>query len=239
MPCSAIASWFCPWIAALGLALPLDGWGQSSCSSDGQRPPRQLLERFISADCVECWEQAAAPTGHALVLDWIVPGALGDDAPLSAAARPEGLQRLQALGTPAPGPTDPLQHTHDAPATQPVLRVALGQPVNDYVGVSIRFQPPTGGRRWTGWLALVESLPAGSEGSPVARNLVRNLLMSSWDGRLLLSKQKRSAWIETRAMWIPPNVHTERLRVVGWVQDARGRLVSMAQSVCADAPAAP
>lgn len=245
MPCPAFISWCPVRTGALSLlaALALTAWAQTPCSSDGQRPPPRLVERFISADCADCWRQAGAPTGNALALDWIVPGALGDEAPLSAAARREGLERLRALGAAPPSRYAPLQIAHNAPGTQRPLRVAAGPPVNDYVGVSIHFQPSPGTPRaaavWTSWLALVETLPAGEEGSPVERNLVRNLLVSAWDGRLPLSKQDRSTWYENRSMSIPPNARAGRLRVVGWVQDARGRIVSIAQSVCPGATAAP
>ncbi|EJE49649.1 hypothetical protein PMI14_05780, partial [Acidovorax sp. CF316] len=61
---------------------------QSSCSSDGVARPAALFERFVSADCESCWADKATPAPSApgtLVLDWIVPGTQGDNAPLSAA----------------------------------------------------------------------------------------------------------------------------------------------------------
>ena len=59
----------------------------SSCSSDGQPTPTALFERFINADCETCWRDPSTPIAApgTLALDWIVPGTLGEDAPLAAA----------------------------------------------------------------------------------------------------------------------------------------------------------
>ena len=38
-----------------------------------------------------------------------------------------------------------------------------------------------------------------------------------------------------RPLSIPPGTTPERLRVVGWVQDASGRVLTAAQSVCVPA----
>ncbi|MGZ5787668.1 MAG: hypothetical protein ACXWJM_17280, partial [Ramlibacter sp.] len=66
---------------------------QSLCSSDGQPQPVALLERFINADCEACWSDPATPKAgpHELALDWVLPGAKGDDAPLSPVARRDAL----------------------------------------------------------------------------------------------------------------------------------------------------
>ena len=106
----------------------------------------------------------------------------------------------------------------------------------DYIGASIELKPiPAAGRkqRWTSWLALVETLPAGTEGSPVERNLVRNLLQSSWDGRKKLSKGEQKRFFESRSMTIAPGANRDRLRVVGRVEDEKGRVVAAAQARCA------
>jgi hypothetical protein len=67
--------------------------------------PTQLLERFINANCESCWADPATPKAAAgqLALDWVLPGDKGDDAPLSAVAAREALDRLAALrqGLPA------------------------------------------------------------------------------------------------------------------------------------------
>ena len=217
---------------------------QASCSSDGAQRPVALFERFTSADCEACWSDRTtpAPGAGALVLDWIVPGTLGDDAPLSAAASTDALGRLQALGRQAPATTDvhtaPVEGTHSGR-----LRVAHGMAFNDYLGTSIAFAPvrAAAGRNappapWHFFLLLVEAVPAGTDGSPVARNIARNMLQGIWEKREKLSHPEQNRWLETRTMRIPEGARPERLRMVGWVQDAQGRVVAAAQSDCGAPP---
>lgn len=207
--------------AALILGQP--AIAQSSCSSDGQPAFQAIRDRFINADCEACWSnpQTAPPSPQAIALDWILPGALGEEAPLSAAARPEGLERMQARQRAT-------TNTATLPVlqTSPQLRVARGPLLSGYVGTSIALQPadtPTG--PLTAWLALVESIPAGEDGSPIARNLVRNALVLDWpptaNGRQ-----------ELRAMSVPEGAKPERLQVVGWVEDAGGHALAAVQSHC-------
>ncbi len=216
---------------------------QSSCSSDGVPRPVALLERFLSADCDSCWADKATPAPSApstVVLDWIVPGTQGDDAPLSAAATRDALARLAALGRTAPAATDvntaPVQGVKGSR-----LRVSHGPAFNDYLGASIAFSPaptrgapPVAGPDAGGfYLLLVESIPAGAEGSPVARHLVRNVYQRSLDNPQTLSKGERSGWRDSRPIYIPEGAKTDRLRLVGWVQDKDGRIIDAAQSRCA------
>lgn len=212
-------------------ALPLAA--QAACASTGAPAPLALFERFTSADCAACWQDAAtpAPGPGALVLDWIVPGRLEDEAPLSAAATRDALARLQALGRAAPAATD----VHTAPvAPAPGLRLRVGQgpAVNDYLGATATFTTGRPGADWRFHLLLVEHIPAGEEGSPVARNVVRNTLEGAWSKRDALSFKEHLRWTELRPMRIPEGARPERLRTVGWVQDAAGRVVAAAQSVC-------
>ena len=160
------------WAATLLLALHQAVPAQVACSSEGQPAPTALLERFISADCEACWSdtQAALPRPGAVALDWIVPGAAGDDAPLSAAARQDSLDRLQAKGQASIPTTIPLQPSL-------VLRVARGPALGGYIGTSIALQAQKASDGLlTAWLALVETIPAGTDGTAVERNLVRNTL---------------------------------------------------------------
>ena len=213
---------------------------QASCSSDGTPRPVAIFERFISADCEACWTDAATPapsdTAGAVVLDWIVPGQAGDEAPLSAAATHDALARLRALGRTPPAATD--VHTTVVEAAGPArLRVAHGLPFNGYLGTGITFAPTTQRNGATPgamafYLLLVESVPAGTEGTPVARNMVRNMLQGTWNKRDQLSNSKQTPWMESRPMRIPEGAQPERLRMVGWVQDAGGRVVAAAQSAC-------
>lgn len=79
----------------------------------------------------------------------------------------------------------------------------------------------------------MEALPAGTEGSPVPRNLVRNLVQAKWDGRNQLLNQEPLRFFDSRSMDVPAGTNTDRLRVIGWVQDAGGRIIAAAQSRCA------
>lgn len=204
---------------------------QSSCSSDGQPQPVGLLERFINADCESCWSdpRTTRPGSGVIALDWIVPGGRGDDAPLSAAASRDAPARLEALGRPVPARA---ASSHRKVQREPRrVRVAQGPAFNGYIGASIELTP-AGAEPWRAWLLLVETIPAGSEGTPVARNLVRNALQPAWDIAKPLSEEEQRRRFEARPLSIPEGAKTERLRVVGWVEDARGRIVAAAQSRC-------
>lgn len=206
---------------------------QSFCSSDGQRQPAGLLERFISADCEACWSQGGPrPAPGELALDWIVPGSKGDDAALSAAASRDALTRLAALDRAAPAASDAVRHR--VQAARPGLRVSHGPPINGYLGTSIEFKSPGPGH-WSSWLLLVETIPAGAEGTPIERNLVRNALESSWGGSGPLSRDELARLYESRPTSIADGARPSRLRVVGWVLDGRGRLRAIAQSHCTPA----
>jgi hypothetical protein len=209
---------------------------QSFCSSDGQPTPTALLERFISADCEACWTSPhdAAPMRNpkTLVLDWIVPGKGGEDAPLSAAASRDALLRVAALALPS-GPAS----TYSSAAVVPDarrLRVAHGLPLADYVGASIEWTPATGGP-WTATLLLVQEISAGTQGTPIERHLVRNMLQITWGANSPASTLER--YFESRPLSLPASTPLERLSVVGWVQDASDKLVALAQSACQDAEA--
>jgi hypothetical protein len=196
-----------------------------------------LLERFINADCAACWTDSATPRAARgqLALDWVLPGSQGDDAPLSAVASRDALARLQSLGHGLPAQA--WAHTLPVERGQVgTLRVAHGLPVSGYVGASIALKPARhskgAAQPWTAWLALVETIPAGTEGTPAARNLVKNTLQSKWDGDKQLSKDEQSVFKESRVMNIPPGMNTDRLQLIGWVQDAQGRVIAAAQSRC-------
>lgn len=223
-------------LVAAALALPLlPAHAQSFCASDGQPRAVRLTERFTNADCSTCWTDPATPRPgtHEIALDWILPGSQGDDAPLSAVATRDALARLEALNQNMP--------PHFLRTSQAVkgirgatLRVAHGLPVSDYLGASIELKPISRAAKQTltAWLALVETLPAGTEGSPVERNLVRNVLQHRWDGRKQLLKNEQERLFESRSMNIAPAANPERLRVIGWVEDEKGQVMAAAQSRC-------
>jgi hypothetical protein len=241
-------------LLALGLASPAHA--QSSCSSDGQSAPTALLERFVSADCDTCWAKASLPQPAAgqATLDWIVPSPKGDDAALSAAATRDAQARLQTLGlrwdaAKAGMQTSAVQKSvpQSNSAAAAKLRVAHGLPFNGYIGTSIEFTPtqallaapkPSGavnGHDLFAHLVLVETLPAGAEGSNVERHLVRNVLVTPWrlaDELGKVNKEGFKPFFESRPISLPAGVNPERLRVLGWVQDGAGRILATAQSRC-------
>lgn len=213
--------------ALLCLALPLAG--HALCTSDGVPAPAAVLERFIDADCADCWTDPATPRPGrgALVLDWVVPGRQGEQAPLSTVALVEAQDRLQRHGRPPqPGRTDAVTTRRAGPAA--ALRLAQGQPFNDYIGTSIALEAP-GQERWSAWLLLVEELPAGTEGSPVARNLVRNVFRPDWDRPGPRAPRQLA---ETRAMQIHEGASPARLRLVAVLEDGRGRMRAIRRTTC-------
>ncbi len=209
---------------------------QSYCASDGEAAPVQLMERFINADCASCWADSRTPQAKAgqLALDWIAPGKKGEEAPLSVVATTDALARLKSLQQVLSAQTR--TSTRSVKSLQgSTLRVSIGSPLAGYVGASIELKPipeAARNRRWTAWLALVETLPAGTEGSPTERNLVRNLLQTPFDGRRALAEDEPNRFFESRAMNIAQGAKAERLRVIGWVEDEKGQIRAAAQSRC-------
>lgn len=230
-------SLFIRWLAVAVLAAPCSAaLAQSFCASDGQPRPVRLVERFINADCDTCWADPSTPAvaRGTVALDWVAPGGRGDEGALSAVATRDALLRLESLKQAVPAKSQAVAHAVQG-ITGARLRVAHGLPVADYVGASIELKPvaPAARQDLTVWLALVETLPAGTEGSPVERNLVRNMFSRAWDGRRQLSKDEQNRLFESRAMNIAPAASADRLRVIGWVEDCKGRVLLAAQSQCA------
>jgi hypothetical protein len=240
-------------VTVLALGFSSQAQAQSSCSSDGQSAATALLERFISADCDTCWAKASLPqpTKGQIALDWIVPSPKGDDAALSAAASRDAQARLQALALPWDAAKAGMQASaaqkmlpQSTSANAARLRVAHGLPFNGYIGTSIEFKPSSDARKPAAQpqghdlfahLVLVETLPAGVEGSDVERQLVRNVLVTPWrmaDELGKVNKEGFKPFFESRPISIPAGVNPVRLRVIGWVQDAAGRVLAGAQSRC-------
>lgn len=213
-------------IACLLLLAPLAG--RALCTSDEVRAPTALLERFLSADCEACWRDPATPAAApgTLALDWVLPGRKGDDAPLSEVALDDALERLRFLKRGVPERASSVARAREGSAVP--LRIAQGRSFNDHIGVSIEMPAP-GREAWHAWLLLVEQLPAGIEGSPVARNLVRNVFRPpAWD----LARSSGAPLAETRAMQIHDGARPDRLRLVALAQDARGRMRVIRQTEC-------
>jgi hypothetical protein len=211
-------------------ALPLGA--QTLCSSAGVAAPHALFERFTSADCLACWQDTAtpAPGASALALDWMVPGTLGDDAPMAAAAVPEALDRLQTLQRPVPRERD----IHTAPV-EPMaglrLRVGRGPEINGYVGATLSLDATAQGP-WSYHLLLVQAVAQGTEGTPVPRYVVRNAIQGRWTADNALPASRHRRWIEVRPMRLPEGADPALFHTVAWVENADGRVVAAARSVC-------
>lgn len=207
----------------------------AQCASGGAPAPRLLVERFISADCATCWSEprsALSPAGDALVLDWIVPTAQGDAAALAPAELPEAEARLAELGRIVPAETD--AYISDLPARPAArLRISSGLPVGDYMGVTLRLRAPArAAALYRIHTVMYEAVPAGTDNTPIARNVVRNAFESAWNKRIQLSKKEHEEWLEVRAMRIPDGAQPERLRMLVWVQDDAGHILATAQPRC-------
>lgn len=194
-------------------------------------PPSQVVERFVPADCETCWSE----TGPALpastwALDWIAPSPRGPDAPLAAAALAEAGERRAALTMAASA--EATQTHRWVVALRPALRlrVAGGPAWNGYLGLELtaRGKPPAGA---VAYLALVEEVPAGSEGTAMARRLVRAVA-----GPLPLDAGGRPS-TQLRALRIPEGARPDRLRGAAWWVDDRQRLGGLALEGCPARPA--
>ena len=208
------------------LAAPLVA--HALCTSDDVPAVNTLAERFTSADCLACWRDRSGPQPAAdtLVLDWIVPGLKADGAALASAASDDAMERLDWLRHRTPATVDTVTSKREG---NPVhLRIAHGEAFNDYVGISMELDD-AGSDVWHAWLLLVERIPAGAEGSPIARNLVRKVFRpESW------SKVGRGSGplAETRSMQVPKWTRPERVRLVAVLQDGRGRIRAITQTEC-------
>ena len=204
------------------LGLPLAA--QALCTSDGVAQPGALLERFVSADCADCWRDRATPEPAAgsFAVDWVVPGARGEDAPLAAVALDEAAERLAALGRPQPERSAAVFGRRQGTAL--AVRLAQGDAFNDYIGTSMELKSGGSGP-WQAWLLLLEQLPAGTEGSPVERHLVRNVFRPDWT-------RPADRRAEDRAMQIHDGARPERLRLLAVLADSRGRIRAISRTEC-------
>ena len=184
-----------------------------------------MQEVFTAADCAPCWSAPAVPTvAPGWRLDWITPAAT--NAPLAAAALAEAAERA-ARASAAP-----------AVAGRPSalrLQVAAGPAWNGYFGLQMTLQRARAGSNRAAlpagsvaWLALVELLPAGAEGSPVARALVRSVV-----GPLALDGPAAGPPLtHLRALRWPEGAQPERLQARAWIESASGQVLLMAADHC-------
>ena len=210
--------------ATLLLALPPLA-AQALCTSDEVPPVGTLVERFTRADCLACWRDGAGPRPAAdtLVLDWVLPGRGAGGTAI--AASDDALERLDWLRQRAPSrATVVTSRREGAPVP---LRIAHGDAFNDYVGTSMELEA-AGREAWHAWLLLVEKMPAGADGSPVPRVVVRKVFRPDWQR----ADRGAGALAETRSMQLPARSRPERLRLVAVLQDGRGRIRAITQTEC-------
>jgi hypothetical protein len=188
----------------------------------GAAAPDVLLERFVPADCEACWQRATPRDRRArqLVLDWIVPA--GDGAALASAALPEAASRVGTASRETQWRSATLRR-----AGAPRVRIADGPGWNGYVGLRLvvtrRGAVPAGA---VAYAALVERVPAGSEGTPVDRQLVRALI-----GPLGLGELASQPVMEhMSAVRLPDIERPDRLASVAWIETAQGQVIAAAQS---------
>lgn len=194
-------------------------------------PGAPLAERFIAADCTGCWAAADAPTAAGWQLDWITP--VDDNAPMAGAALTDAGDRLQRTGAAIPTAEAPRLLRRSSVQARPGLsmRVGAGPAWRGYFGLQLSLLAPPR-TVWpagtTAWLALVELLPAGSEGNAAPRALVRSVagplpLDSAVPGQRLT---------HLRALRWPETAQPERLQARAWLESADGRILAMAADRC-------
>ena len=204
-------------------------------------PPAQaaVAEAHFSADCAECWSAPPgpaaipAPTTNTWRFDWISPG--GDAAPLAAAALPEAAERAQRLGAaPATSPAPARQQAAAKPLPGLRLRVQSGPAWQGYFGLQLTLaaaKPSALPAGATAWLALVEQVPAGTDGTPIARALVRSLA-----GPLPLDTVRAgkamTPMTHLRALRWPAGAEPTRLQARAWIEAPDGRLLAVAADSC-------
>jgi hypothetical protein len=205
---------------------------QSSCSSDQAASIQSITERFTNADCEACWKKPLPTELSTTTLDWILPSASGDDAPLSAAANRDALARLDSLKINLPKEQRNFKTKIGRSTFK--LRVAHGLAVNGYIGASMALtQFPALNKNLKAVLLLTETIPKGTADSPVERTLVRNMLIESWTVTTPSSpKDEKQVLLMRRPLSIPPGVNPDNLHVLGWVEDENGFILAATQSLC-------
>jgi hypothetical protein len=189
-----------------------------------------VVERFISADCADCWsaaDLAAAPSG-AWLFDWIAHTGTGTEAALAAAANSEAQERAQRAGGPSPTGAQMLTVRSMLPRSAGLkLSVQSGPAWNGYFGLRLeaRGRVPAGS---SAWLALVELIPANAEGSVAERQLVRSVA-----GPLPLDALRAGrATSHLRALRWPETAQPTRLQARGWIEAPDGALLAIATDRC-------
>ena len=152
---------------------------------------------------------------------------------MAAAALRDSVERHERAGLAAALPDGQRLRSQRAASRSPpvALSVVSGLPLSGYYGLQLhlRSQPgqalPAGSQ---GWLALVEILPAGSEGSASPRALVRSVA-----GPLPLNSLRPGRPLNhLAALRWPDGVQVDRLQARGWIEAADGRMLAVAADRC-------
>ena len=207
----------------IALALSATAAGTGTAAPVCKVPaPLRLVERFMSANCESCWaaQGVKSEAKRTVVLDWIAPA--GGAASLAAGAVHEATARAGALTSSATA----LRFTTLNTAA-PRLRIADGPAWNGYIGLQLtvdrRGRLPDGA---VAYIALVERVAAGSEGSAIERQLVRNVV-----GPLSLEELAATTPVRHfRAMRLPEGAQADKLASVAWVESAGGNVIAATQS---------
>ena len=209
---------------------------QAQIAKCGAPAPTLVVERYTSADCEACWRatppgDGAKIKGQPFVLDWIVPSSHGDEAPLAPAALAEASQRLARSGALSP---DETLTTRMPLPSHSALSLQVEQGPGWYGYMALRMKTSFASNRplpsgLAAYLALVEAVPAGEEGSPVPRRVVRTLV-----GPMSLQGLAAGHPVEQlQATRLPQNGKPERLVAVGWVETAAGHVLAVGESCLA------
>jgi len=199
-----------------------------------------LVEHFIGADCLACWQVAPPGLGAMPVaarewsLDWIAPTA--DDAAMAAAALPEAGERLARVNAELPARMASAPAAFDSvtalarPAPRRRFSVHSSLPHNGYMGVQMHASGvwPAGS---SGWIALVELIPVGVRDTQIPRRLVRVLVGPL---KLPAAPGVKNAVAPLYGLRWPENAHADQLVATAWVEDADGRITQIATDRCAD-----
>jgi hypothetical protein len=214
------------------------------------QPPRALLERFVAAPCVRCWQAKPPPLREnrdAWVLDWVVPPRTtepavdpspshrqaGATAWPAQAALPDAAQRMTTHGL--LGSDEMFSISHPLAVRSALALQVSHTPLPDgriELRLAARFtsqRPLPAGLQ--GWLALVERIPAGAADSPVDRQVVRALA-----GPLPLEGLARRPIDHLRTVAAPATGQPERLAALGWVETNKGRVIAAGRGPLADCP---
>lgn len=199
-----------------------------------------VQEFFMPADCADCWAAPAGAAPGAWRFDWITPAA--DSAPLAAGALPEAVERSARLGLGPPQAGNGRQQMQHQAARPPLaglqMRMESGPAWQGYFGtqLTLRLTDRAGAARTTttlpagstAWLALVELVRAGSDGTPVARALVRSVA-----GPLpLTALRPGQAMTHLRALRWPASAEPRHLQARAWIEGPDGRLLAITADRC-------